>query len=452
MNAEKHGASVRSLFTEYVATNIIGQIGMSAYILVDTIFISIAAGSSGMAALNLVLPFFDLIFAFGDMFGVGCATRFTILRARGDAEADRYFMNSILWSVVFSIPFMLIGTFLSPQVIRLLGGDEELLAVGVPYMRVFMMFAPLYMISRCLNAFTRNDGAPKTAMAAVFMSGIFNIVFDYIFMFPMKLGMAGAALATGIAPIVSFLICGTHLFSKKCSIRMKDWRLSGRLIVQGAQLGTASFIGDIASAMTMLVFNYLILSLTGNVGVAAFGIICNIALVATSVFNGIAQGAQPLVSDFYGKGLKKQVSETLRLAMGTALVMAALFVLVFNLFPSQIVEVFNSEGNPEMVRLGIDGIRLYFIGYLFAGVNIVGAGYLSATESAMASFVVSICRGVAAIIVCALVMAWLFGMTGIWLAFTAAELLTTLLLITVMRKGKGNRSLSTGNSSENPLR
>ncbi len=433
---KKHTATVASLFTEYVATNIIGQIGMSAYILVDTIFISVAAGSAGMAALNLVLPFFDLIFAFGDMFGVGCATRFTILRARGDGEADRYFMNSILWSVLCGIPFMLIGTFLSPQVIRLLGGDAELLEVGVPYMRVFMMFAPMFMISRCLNAFTRNDGAPKTAMAAVFMSGVFNIVFDYIFMFPMKLGMAGAALATGIAPIISFVICGTHLFSKKCSIRMKDWRLSGRLIVQGAQLGTASFIGDIASAMTMLVFNYLILALAGNVGVAAFGIISNIALVATSVFNGIAQGAQPLFSDFYGKRLQKQVGETFRLAIGTSLCMAVLFIAVFNLFPSQIVEIFNSEGNPEMVRLGITGIRLYFIGYLFAGVNIVGAGYLSATEAAMASFIVSIFRGVIAVIACALLMAWLFGMTGVWLAFTVAELLTTVLLIMVIRRGR----------------
>jgi len=87
-------ASVATLFTEYVATNIIGQMGMSAYILVDTFFISIAGGSTGMTALNLVLPFYDLIFAFGDMFAVGSATRFTIGRARGEEDADRYFTNA----------------------------------------------------------------------------------------------------------------------------------------------------------------------------------------------------------------------------------------------------------------------------------------------------------------------------------------------------------------------
>ena len=206
--------------------------------------------------------------------------------------------------------------------------------------------------------------------------------------------------------------------------------------MQSSQLGTSAFIGDIASGMSMLVFNFLILSLAGNVGVAAFGVISNIALVETAVFGGIAQGAQPLFSDFYGKRLKKQVSETLWLSMGTSLVFALLFLLVFNLFPGQIVEIFNTEQNLEMARLGIVGMRLYFIGYLFAGFNIVGTGYLSATESAMWSFIVSIVRGVVAIILCAFIMAWLFGMTGIWLAFTVAEAITAVLLIVAMRKQK----------------
>ena len=426
--------SVAALFTEYVATNIIGQIGMSAYILVDTFFISIAGGATGMAALNLVLPLYNLIFAFGDMFSVGAATRFTICRARGEEDADRYFTNAIAWSVLCSIPFMFLGVFCAPQILRLLGADATVSAMGVPYTRIFMIFSPLFMINRCFSAFTRNDGAPRTAMVAVFLSGIFNIVFDYIFMFPMGLGIAGAALATGISPIVSCTVCGTHLFTKKCSIRMKNWKPSWNRIVQSSQLGTSAFIGDIASGMSMLVFNFLILSLAGNVGVAAFGVISNIALVETAVFGGIAQGAQPLFSDFYGKRLKKEVSETLWLSMGTSLVFALLFLLVFNLFPGRIVEIFNTEQNMEMARLGIVGMRLYFIGYFFAGFNIVGTGYLSATESAMWSFLVSIVRGVVAIILCAFIMAWLFGMTGIWLAFTVAEAITTALLIVAMRK------------------
>ena len=161
--------SVATLFTEYVATNIIGQMGMSAYILVDTFFISIAGGATGMAALNLVLPFYDLIFAFGDMLAVGSATRFTICRARGEEDADRYFTNSIVWSVLCGLPFMLLGTCFAPQLLRLLGADAAVSAMGVPYTRIFMLFAPLFMINRCISAFTRNDGAPRTAMVAVFL-------------------------------------------------------------------------------------------------------------------------------------------------------------------------------------------------------------------------------------------------------------------------------------------
>ena len=122
--------------------------------------------------------------------------------------------------------------------------------------------------------------------------------------------------------------------------------------------------------------------------------------------------------------------------MISSLVFALLFLLVFNLFPVQIVEIFNSEQNPDMARLGVQGMRLYFLGYLFAGANIVGAGYLSATESAMWSFLVSIVRGIVAIILCALLMAWLFGMTGIWLAFTAAEALPAALLLVALRRSR----------------
>ena len=140
----------RSLFIRYVAQNIFGQIGMSAYILVDTYFISKAEGADGITALNLVLPFFNLIYAFGAMYAIGSATRFTILRARGQKDAELYFTNAVFWAILTGIPFMLAGTLAPEPIIRLLGGNQTIVNVGVPYMRIFMLFAPLFMVNQIL--------------------------------------------------------------------------------------------------------------------------------------------------------------------------------------------------------------------------------------------------------------------------------------------------------------
>lgn len=199
--------------------------------------------------------------------------------------------------------------------------------------------------------------------------------------------------------------------------------------MEACQLGMAAFIGELSSGVTTAVFNYLILGLAGNDGVAAYGIVANTAIVATSIFNGVSQGAQPLLSESYGKGDRTSVKKILKLSIGTAIILALLVIFVAICFTQPIVNIFNSEHNAKMAAYALEGVRLYFVGFLFAGFNIVGTGYLSATESAKWAFVTSIVRGVVAIIVCAYVLSWLFGMTGIWLAFPAAELITTLLML-----------------------
>ena len=201
-------------------------------------------------------------------------------------------------------------------------------------------------------------------------------------------------------------------------------------------MGVAAFIGEIASGVTTVVFNFLILGLAGNNGVAAYGIVANTAIVATSIFNGVSQGSQPLFSECYGRGERKSVRKILKLALGTATILAVLVVVVTNIFTKQIVEVFNSENNAQMAVYALEGVRLYFIGYLFAGFNIVGTGYLGAIEEAGWAFLTSIVRGVLAISVCAFLLSRVFGMTGIWLAFPVAELLTTFLMIMAIVKSR----------------
>lgn len=431
-------SSVNRLFTKYVSQNIFGMIGISAYILADTFFISLAEGANGIAALNLVLPIYSLIFAIGNMIAVGSATRFNIARAREDQDARLYFSNAVIFAILIGIIFILLGLLVPDKLLALLGGDAKIIAVGTSYTRIFMMFAPFFMLNYIFNAFIRNDGAPSLAMMATLLSSLFNIVFDYVLMFPLGLGMAGAALATAFSPIVGIIICSLHFKSKKNTITFKLALPSVTRLVRSCQLGVSAFVGEIASGVTTMVFNFLILAISGNIGVAAYGIVANTALVATSMFNGLSQGAQPLFSNFYGKSEKTSVSRVLKLSIITGLTLAILAVLITQLFAEPIVQVFNSENNLEMAAYANIGLKVYFVGYLFAGFNIVGTGYLSATENARWAFVTSILRGVVAIIICAIVLSRLFGMMGVWLAFPVAEAITTVVMIVGMIKNQKN--------------
>lgn len=374
-------------FIKYVSQNMLGMVGMSVYILADTYFISVAVGADGITALNLVLPIYNIIFAIGAMMGVGSAIRFVVERNKKSPDADGYFFHALVWAFIISLFFIFVGLFLPDKLIALLGGDAQIVATGKNYTRIFMCFAPFFMWNYICNAFVRNDGNPSIAMSATLFSSLFNIVFDYILMFPLGLSMEGAALATALSPVIGIAICSIHFQSKKSTIRLKPVLPSFRRLLYCCQVGVSSFVGEISSGVITVVFNMLILGLAGNTGVAAYGVVANTSLVAVALFNGIAQGSQPLISEAY------------------------------------------SKGNQVLASYAENGLRLYFIGFLFAGMNIIGTSILSSIESAKYAFFASISRGFVAIIIFAFVLSALLGLNGVWLAFPAAEFVTMLITL-----------------------
>lgn len=419
--------SLNRQFIRYVSRNMAGMIGVSLYILADTFFISRAEGAFGVAALNLVLPIYGVIFAIGSMMGVGSAIRFSLLPRGQKEKRNRYFANALTFCLIFGAVFMLVGVIFPGQLLRLLGGDADVVRIGIPYTRIFMLFTPFFMANYVFNAFARNDNAPTIAMLATLLSSLCNIVMDYLLMFPLGMGMAGAALATAISPIIGSAICCVHIMSKKSTVKVRLCRPDFSMLFSGCKLGISAFIGEMSNAVTTMVFNYLLLAVAGTIAVAAFGVIANTALVATACFNGIAQGTQPLVSDCRRRDDQRGVNRVLVMGLALGLVLAALIYIFMFLKAGWVVSVFNSEGNADLPGFAIPGIRLYFIGFFFAGINITGTGCLSAAASAGWAFLASVMRGVIAIVGCALLLSAWFGITGIWLAFPAAELITLLV-------------------------
>ena len=424
-------------FFKYVSQNIFGLLGTSCYILADTYFIAQAAGTDGVTLLNLCLPIYNLIFAFGSMIGLGAATRYAILRAQGDARAQRYFSNAIFSVCILAVPFMLVGIFRPDGLLRLMGGDANIVALGMNYARIFLMFTPFFMCNYVVASFVRNDGDPSLAMVATLSGSLFNVVFDYIFIFPMGLGLPGAALATAISPILSIAVCSAHFIKKSNTITFVRKAPSVRLLAQSCQLGISGFVGELSSGVTTTVFNFLLLRLAGNVAVAAYGVVANFALVATAIFNGVAQGAQPLVSQCYGKNEMAGARKLLLLGCGTALGLAALLYGVVFGYTDVLTALFNSENSALMAEFAHSGMRIYFVGYFFAGCNIVAAGYLGAVNRPAEASITSLCRGMVAIVVCSLVLSALFGMNGVWAAFPVSEAITLALTVFLLKRKAG---------------
>lgn len=439
-------------FLKFVLQSVAGMVGVSVYILADTFFISIHSGADGLTVLNLVLPIYGLIYAIGAMIGIGSATRYAIRKATGDKNIDFYFTHALLWDIIISVPFILLGIIAPEWVLKIMGANQAITDLGINYIRIVLINAPFFMMNYAFTAFARNDNATTIAMVGSLSGSVFNIVFDYIFMFPMGWGLAGAALATAFSPVVTMLVCCTHylheditkvkihLFSSDVihekknytSIKFQRTTPSIHHLFSCCKLGVSAFVGEISSAVTTAVFNILILGIAGNIGVAAYGVIANISIVAMSIFNGISQGVQPLISNSYGSNNKKQVHQLLKLTIGLGLFVEIIIIASAWGATDFLIAIFNSEGNNELVLYAYNGMRLYFLGYLIAGINIILIAYYSATDKASLAFIASILRGAIAITICAIVMSNIWGISGIWLSFLASEFITLIVIMAKM--------------------
>lgn len=421
---------------KYIIPNVLAMAGTSCYVLADTFFISASAGANGITALNLVLPVYGLIFALGSMLGVGSATRYALQKSLGSQDADGYFSNAILCTLLISLCFVAAGLLCPGQILLLLGADQVILNQGLDYLRIVLCFTPFFMLNYTFTAFVRNDGAPKLAMVATLSSGLFNILFDYLLMFPLGLGMTGAALATAISPMVSMAICLGHYLSGKNTIRFRLQLPSFRRLAASCSLGVAAFVGEISSGITTLVFNFVLLGLAGNIAVAAYGVIANLALVGTALLNGVSQGLQPLASSVHGSREPQAEHRIYRHALQIGAGIALVLVLAVLFSADGLVHLFNSEGSALLASYAGPGMRLYFLGFPLAAVNIIQTGYLSATGQGKASSFLSLSRGVVAIVGFAFLLSALFGVIGVWLAFPASELFTLLLAHILMRRNR----------------
>ena len=426
--------SVFSLFLKYVSANVLGMIGYSCYILADTFFIARGIGSDALAALNLVLPAYSLMNGTGLMIGMGAASRYTISSAKSEGTLHRTIFTHALYLMVFAaVIFSSSGILFSDKIATILGADIDTIGYATDYIRILLMFSPLFLGNNLLLSFVRNDGAPRLSMTGMIVGSLTNIVLDYVFIYPLGMGMTGAALATATAPVISMLIMSVHFIKKRNHfrpVRTKPSLIRWRDI---CTLGVSSLITELSSGVVIIVFNYLILGLNGNTGVAAYGILANIALVLVSIYTGIGQGVQPIVSRYAGKNGERQRKDLRRYALTCSLIFALVSYLLIAVFAVPLAELFNREHDPVLTKIASNGMRIYFISLFFSGINIVAAAFLSSVDRPKQAFVVSILRGFVLIIPVAWLMSVLFGLTGIWMAVPVTEACVCMLALIFLK-------------------
>lgn len=415
-------------FIRYSFFSIMGMIAISCYILADTFFVAQGLGTNGLAALNLAIPTYDFIHGTGLMLGMGGATRFSILKSQNNQKgADTIFTNTVYLGIFFSIIFMLGGLFFSGSLARLLGANQNTLEMTNTYLRVMMLFSPAFIFNDIILCFVRNDGNPRLSMIATVCGSLFNVVFDYIFIFPCNMGMLGAVLATGFSPVVGLTIMSPHWLGKKRGFHFRKLVPDADSIRTNISLGFPSLLSQISAAIVMIIFNMLILGLEGNTGVAAYGVIANISLVVLSFYTGIAQGIQPLVSHSYGRKKTDGIRQFLRYAMISMVILSAVMYLILFVFADPIASAFNSEHNAKLQEIAITGLKLYFTSLVFAGFNIILSMYFTSVEKALPAQIISLLRGLILIIPIAFLFANLWDMTGVWMSFPATELVTAVV-------------------------
>lgn len=422
-----------ALFAKYTSLNVIGMIGMSVYILADTFFIANGVGANGLTALNLALPIFNLVNGTGLMLAMGGATKYNVCKSRGDSHGmDSAFVNTMYAAAFFSAVYMLCGALFSVKIASALGANSEVLQSTAVYLKVIMLFSPAFICNNIAISFVRNDGAPALSTAAMTVGSLSNIVMDYVFVYPLAMGIFGAVLATGFSPCISMLILSSHKIRGKNGFHFRRMAPSFKVIGNVAALGVPSLVTELSVGIVILVFNMIILRLAGNIGVAAYGVISNMSLVVVSVYTGVAQGMQPLSSRAHGEGNFKSARKFFKYACVTAVAGAAVIYPLLACFANPITSVFNSENNATLQQIAVQGLRLYYIATPFLGFNVVLTVFLTSVENPRPAQALSILRGIAVIVPVAFALSAAFGMAGVWCSFPASEFICAVFGIIVL--------------------
>lgn len=409
-------------FFRFVIPSIISMWIFALYTMVDGLFVAHGVGNYALAAVNLSMPYTIFIFSVGLMLATGTATMISIFLGEGKKEqAHDTFNQNLVVLIVVGIVISVITQLNLLRIAYFLGASSETVDYVTGYLGWISPFVVFFILSYNMEILVKIDGCPKIQMLGVLSCALVNIGLDYVFVIKFRWGVEGAAIATGIAQVIS---TGLFLFYFKYKAKIltfRRFRPNLSIYKRMIPLGLSDSITELSGGLLIFMFNHMILSVIGSRGVVTYTVISYMNSLALNSMAGINQGIQPLISYNYGAGKPDFYHKYLKYAMTTAVVFGAFFLLLAEFAPRLPVQLFLGNDDAELIAYSVMAVRLYGLSFALVGFNIVAAGFFTAIERPLYALIISLCRSVILLSACLIIMAFLFGEYGIWLSTCVSE-------------------------------
>ena len=427
--------TIKSLL-KFAFPTIIMMLFMGLYTIVDTIFVARFVDTNALSALNIVCPISNLIVGLGTMLAAGGNA--IVARKMGAAEhtrASQDFTLLVCAGVLLGVLLALFGSLFIDPLIKALGASRILFPYCKEYLFILLLFTPASILQVLFQNLIVTAGRPGVGMLLGVSAGIANIVFDYIFMVPLQMGIKGAALGTGIGYLIP---AGTGIWffsTAKSSLRFKPPIIDLSVLRKSCTNGFSEMVSQAAAAVTTFLFNRTMMKLLGENGVAAITIIVYTQFLLSALYIGFSMGVTPIISFHYGKQDHQQLKTIFSICVKfIILVSISIFGLSFAL-GSPLVCIFSEKGTP-VYEIARNGFLIFPFSFLFCGLNIFTSATFTALSNGTLSAILSFLRTFGLITILLLTLPNLVGVTGVWLAVPIAELLTMMIALIFLYQNK----------------
>ncbi len=421
-----------------IARNVVPAILANACVflfsVVDGIFVGNGAGIQALGAVNLALPFVLVANALNAMASIGGVTVTAIRFGRGDKEgAQNAFMHSFTVSLCVGLLITFAGCVLTGPVCTLLGAAEIYLPMVKEYVFWWALFGVANSLSLNLQSFCRNDGSPGLVAVTNVVGTAVNIFLDWLFVFPLQMGVMGAAAATGISQIVGLVIISTHFLRRKGNLVIGRYRPQGKLFRKILFRGLPEAIAQFSTPVTTLCMNYTLMAAYGEIGINAFSIISYLSSFTMAVFFGASEGMQPLFGQAYGAKADADLRYNYRAGQLISVLGSALCVAVYVLFPHALCQLFGAD--PVTLEFTAAHMWEYCWGFIVGSVNTLLSAYFYSTKRSGQAITLNVIRSLVMNSLIITLLPRLFGAGIVWHTFGIYE---TLVLVIAFALKKGS--------------
>ena len=419
---------VPRLLAKFAGPAIIGMLVQAIYNIVDTIFVG-RIGTEAIAAIAIAFPIFMLIGTIGLAMGVGAGSYISRLLGEKNIEQANHAASTALFSTVgLALLFILLGSVFLQQMLRVFGATDTVLPYGMEYSGVLVAGSIFTMSNMCMNNMLRAEGSVKMSMIGLSTGALLNIILDPIFIFTLDMGIKGAAVATVLAQFVSTaLLLGYYLTGKSMlRIHPRLFHFSRQIYDDIIKIGFPTFIRQALVSVSMALMN----NIAGNYGdpaIAAIGIVLRVFPLGLMVLFGFAQGFQPIAGFSYGARRYDRLMESIQVSLKWSTSFCVVLTLVFMLFTTPIIAIFSND--PEVLAIGVKGLRYFSIPLPMLGFSIIMGTLFGALGKGLPTLILSFARQGFFLIPCLIILPKLWGLDGLLLSQTAADIATALLTL-----------------------